>query len=137
MSVSTSVFSRVNGPLGLGSPCLSPSRCPRRPHSPLDSGARPQPLLSPPLPSTLPSPTDPLAESVGTICAGEVTFSLPGYYFLLAVLFYFYFYFFRHKSQANLRNTCLTLLLSPVASLVLLRQQCAWPTPTGKNACQK
>lgn len=35
-------------------------------------------LLSPPL---TPSPTDPLAESVGTICAEEVTFSLPGYYF--------------------------------------------------------
>lgn len=70
------------GPLGLGSPCLSLSCCLRRPHSPLDGGTRPQPLLSPPLPTTLPSPTDPLAESVGAICGGEATFSLPGCYFL-------------------------------------------------------
>ncbi len=75
------------GPLGLGSPCLSLSCCPRRPHSPLDSGVQPQPVLLPPLPSTFPSPTDPLAESVGAICAGEVTFSLPGCYFLFTVFF--------------------------------------------------
>lgn len=87
VSVIVSVFSSVHcknlGPLGLRSPCLSLSCCPCRPHSPLDSGIRPQPLLSPPLPSTLPSPTDPLAESVGAICGGEATFSLPGCYFSL------------------------------------------------------
>lgn len=93
VSVIVSVFSSAHcknlGPLGLRSPCLSLSCCPCRPHSPLDSGIRPQPLLSPPLPSTLPSPTDPLAESVGAICGGEATFSLPGCYFSLHWFFFF------------------------------------------------
>lgn len=118
------VCSANDGPLGLGSPCLSLSCCPRRPHSPLDSGVRPQPLLSPPLPSTLPSPTDPLAESVGTICAGEVTFSLPGCYFLFC---FFFFFVENTKHRAYLRNTCLTLWFS----LPLLHRSCLHNTALG------
>lgn len=142
VSVIVSVFSSVHcknlGPLGLRSPCLSLSCCPCRPHSPLDSGIRPQPLLSPPLPSTLPSPTDPLAESVGAICGGEATFSLPGCYFSLH--WFFLLLKYKHKARAYLRNTCLPHWFS----LLLLHKSClhniahgSWQhTLTGRVNCK-
>lgn len=106
LSVIMSVYRHANGPLGLGSPSFSLSCCLQRPHSPLDSSTWPQLLLSPPLPSTLPSPTDPLAESVGTICAGEVTFNLPGYYFLLNV------FILNTKHRLTYTTLCLVLQCS-------------------------
>lgn len=115
------------GPLGLGSPCLSLFCCPRRPHSPLDSGIRPQPLLSPP-PPTPPSPTDPLAESVGAICGGEATFSLLGYYFLFTVSFFFFF--LTQSTGLLTQYLSHSLVLSSIPSQVLFTQQCAWSVAT-------
>ena len=121
LSVIVSVYRHANGPLGLGSPSFSLSCCLHRPRSPLDSSTWPQLLLSPPLPSTLSSPTDPLAESVGTICAGEVTFNLPGYYFLLNV------FILNTKHRLTYTTLCLFLQCSCLDNSILSSWQHALP----------
>lgn len=74
-------------------------------HSPQHSSVWLQPLLAPPLPSTPPSPTDPLAESVGAICGGETTFSPPGCYFLSTAAK-------KKKKSPGLLTQCLSLSFS-------------------------
>lgn len=68
--------------------------------------ARPPPLLSPPHPSVLHSPTDPLAESVGTILLKMLLLVLQATIFCSLFLF-------KEKAQAIL---CNSLLLSSLAS---------------------
>lgn len=92
MSVSASVFSRVNGPLGLGSPFLSPSRCPRRPHSPLDSLSSPLASSPPPL---FPHPLTHWRKAWGPSVPGRLRFVSQA-----TILF-----LFQHKSQANLSHS--------------------------------
>lgn len=68
--------------------------------------ARPLPLLSPPHPSVLHSPTDPLAESVGTIPLKMLLLVFQGTIFCSLFLF-------KEKAHTNL---CNSLLLSSLAS---------------------